>query len=308
MEEQDGKKQQDIETNFKQEREELEKKEKLTEEEDEKLQFFIQCNQQKIHLSDVLCYKKEDLIELGFEKKGTRDRLLAWIAQKGTLCSILQTNLFPLTARAAAGQGEEDQDPKKLTCPNCVPPMQANRPFGDFTTNRPNSGDDDGNENVNLDHLTMLECIHKVGLLISLLFFFFLLCFVFIHNIQSSRGEVWQCKDQKGRQFIAKMVAKPFLGDIEAAMLTVTANQKHVVKLLNHTVSPTAGPTVLLLEFLPGELYIPTTQAEIASYFESLIEVSTSLMILVALKGVFSFFLKKRRCIIFTAWVWCIMM
>jgi len=63
-------------------------------------------------------------------------------------------------------------------------------------------------------------------------------------------------------------------------MLTVTANQEHVIKLLNHTVSPTAGPCVLLLEYLPSELYIPTTEAEISSYFESLIEVCTPLLVI----------------------------
>lgn len=74
---------------FKQERERLEKKqneqEKLSEEEDEKLQFFKVCDQQAIHLSAVDVYTKEDLIELGFNKKGTRDRLLAWIAHIGIL-------------------------------------------------------------------------------------------------------------------------------------------------------------------------------------------------------------------------------
>lgn len=34
-------------------------------------------------------YKKEDLIELGFNLKGTRERLLSWIAQKGILFVFL---------------------------------------------------------------------------------------------------------------------------------------------------------------------------------------------------------------------------
>ena len=71
---------------FKQERERLEKKqneqEKLSEEEDEKLQFFKVCDQQAIHLQ-LWVYAKEDLRELGFDKKGTRDRLLAWIKSIG---------------------------------------------------------------------------------------------------------------------------------------------------------------------------------------------------------------------------------
>jgi len=75
---------------FKQERERLEKKqneqEKLSEEEDEKLQFFKVCDQQAIHLSAVGVYAKEDLRELGFDKKGTRDRLLAWRKSIGFFC------------------------------------------------------------------------------------------------------------------------------------------------------------------------------------------------------------------------------
>jgi len=79
----------DIERIFKQEREKLEEKEKLSEEEDEKLQFLKLRDQQKIYLSDVLRYTKEDLIELGFEKRGTCDRLLVWIARVGSLRRIL---------------------------------------------------------------------------------------------------------------------------------------------------------------------------------------------------------------------------
>ena len=93
---------------FKQERERLEKKqneqEKLSEEEDEKLQFFKVCDQQAIHLSAVGVYAKEDLRELGFDKKGTRDRLLAWIKSIGffvftrSIFPLHCTNFFPLPA------------------------------------------------------------------------------------------------------------------------------------------------------------------------------------------------------------------
>jgi len=68
-----------IEELFEIERDRLEGKLKLSDEDDEKLLFFVRCNEQAVHLSEVLDYTATDLIELGFNKKGARDRLLAWI-------------------------------------------------------------------------------------------------------------------------------------------------------------------------------------------------------------------------------------
>ncbi len=89
-----ARKRQEIEKHFKQERENLEAKEHLSEAEEEKIQFFKLCDQEKICLSEMICYTKEDLVELGLGDEGTQDRILVWIARTGILWDFwLGTNI-----------------------------------------------------------------------------------------------------------------------------------------------------------------------------------------------------------------------
>jgi serine/threonine protein kinase len=87
---------------------------------------------------------------------------------------------------------------------------------------------------------------------------------------QSSKDEVWLCEDTRTcRKVITKIVSDPLQGGIEAAVLRIAGNQKHVVKLL--AIYPDAGPSVLLIEHLPGD--IPETLEELEKYFAGIIEV-----------------------------------